>query len=230
MWNEAEKFLLKDKYIAPLIKKYGRCMLKHRQEKYYFEDLVDAIVQQQLSMKAASSIFNRLKEAVIEKRKEKRGKQITGEGKQRKVAGGKHKWRVGATISTEITPRSIQNLSDGELIACGLSRAKVKYVKGLSDNVIDGRLKLHVLKKLPETEVIKKLVSVKGVGEWTAHMFLMFSLGRADIFPIGDLGLRNAFSKTIKEGLDKKQIEKFALRWKPYRTIASWYIWKTLEN
>ena len=121
-------------------------------------------------------------------------------------------------------------ISDTKMRTCGLSRPKVVYLKDLSQRVHDKRLKITLLHKLSDDEIIKNLTEVKGIGEWTAHMFLMFTLCRPDIFPSGDLGLRNAFSKVIKKGLDQKQMEKFALRWKPFRTIASWYIWKTLEN
>lgn len=223
MWNEAEKYLLKDKYVSPLIKKHGHCKLKPRNEKYYFEDLIDAIVQQQLSMKAASLIFNRLKEAATNP---KSGKSVI----YQEIIDINHKWRADKTKIYILKPKDILNLSDEQLRTCGLSRAKTLYVKDLSQRVIDNKLKIFTLKNLKDDEIIKELTTVKGVGEWTAHMFLMFSLGRSDIFPSGDLGLRNAFEKSIKKGLDKKRMEIFARRWKPYRTIASWYIWKTLEK
>lgn len=228
MWEDAEEFLSKDKYIFSLIKKYGHCTLKPRSKKYYFEDLVDAIIQQQLSMKAASSIFNRVKEA-IQKNYELRVKNYGKDNKQKMISDKKHKWRIDTTKNVEITPEKILVLSDEELRTCGLSRAKVVYVRDLSERVANNQLKILELDTLSNDEISKELISVRGIGEWTAHMFLMFTLGRPDIFPVGDLGLRNAFSNIIKKGLDKKQIERFALRWKPYRTIASWYIWKSLD-
>ena len=90
MWKEAEEFLEKDKYIGPLVKKYGSCKIKPRPKRYYFEDLVDSIVQQQLSMKAATSIFNRIKEKVADKKDSKNP--------------NKHKWRVGKTLEVEVSP------------------------------------------------------------------------------------------------------------------------------
>ena len=216
MWKDAEEFLSKDKYIFPLITIYGHCDLKPRNKRYYFEDLVDAITQQQLSMKAASSIFNKVKERIA--------------NNQKTVVNKKHKWRIDTTKNVEITPEKILSLSDEDLRMCGLSRTKVSYIKDLADKVITNKLKINGMDKLSDEEIMKELVAVKGIGEWTAHMFLMFTLGRPDIFPLGDLGLRNAFGKIIKMGLDKKQMEKFSHRWKPYRTIASWYIWKGLEN
>lgn len=218
MWKSAEEFLLKDEYIAPLIKKYGHCNMKPRDKKYYFEDLVDAIVQQQLSMKAASSIFNRLKEALISQNKAFNKNSV------------EHKWRKSDTIKVEITPNRIIKLADETLRGCGLSRAKAIYLKDLSEKALSGELQIESMDKLPDEEIIEKLVMVKGIGEWTAHMFLMFTLGRPDIFPSGDLGLRNAFEKVVKKGQNRKQMEEFAKKWKPYRTIASWYLWRALEN
>lgn len=218
MWNDAEEFLLKDKYIGHQVKKYGHCSIKPRGKVYYFEDLVDSIVQQQLSMKAASSIFNRIKKATSETSDKKKG-----------IRDKKHKWRVDDTFDIKLTPEKILQLKDEELRACGLSRAKVVYVKDLAERVISNRLQVKRLDKLPDEEVMRELIAVKGIGEWTAHMFLMFTLARPDIFPIGDLGLRNAFAKVIKP-MDKIKMEKFAMRWKPYRTAASWYLWRSLEN
>lgn len=129
-----------------------------------------------------------------------------------------------------MTPERILPLKDEELLSCGLSRAKVIYIKDLSNRVISHQLSVESLAKLSDEEIIKELVTVKGIGEWTAHMFLMFTLARPDIFPVGDLGLRNAFKKVIKRDMEPKKMEKFALRWKPYRTVASWYIWKSLED
>jgi DNA-3-methyladenine glycosylase II len=215
MWEEAEHFLLKDKYLGPLVKKYGHCSLKARAKKYYFEDLVDAIVQQQLSMSAATSIFNRIKQTIAE-----RGDLKTS----------KHKWREGNTLKVNITPEKILTLSNKEFRKCGLSSAKTLYLKDLAKKALGGELQISRLNKLSDDEIVKELISVKGIGVWTTHMFLMFSLARPDIFASGDLGLRNAFGRVVKGGLNQKQMDKFALRWRPYRTIASWYIWKSTEN
>lgn len=228
MWKEAEEFLIKDEYISPLIKKYGHCTIKPRDKKYYFEDLVDAIVQQQLSMKAATSIFNKVKEAVNLKSIKKDNVAKSTET---------HKWRRSGVVKTLIQPEGILAMSDIQLQNCGLSRPKVLYIKDLATRVVQNELKLNTLDKLKDEEIIKELITVKGIGEWTAHMFLMFTLGRSDVFPVGDLGLRNAFYNIFGDELKKPsstkalagQMEKFARRWKPYRTIASWYIWKSLE-
>lgn len=218
MWEEAEKFLMDDRYIAPLINKYGHCTIRPRNSKYYFEDLVDAIVQQQLSIKAASSIFNRLKDALVSKRN-----TFT-------KVGVKHKWRELNTQQIDITPDKILKLTENTLRNCGLSRAKTLYIRDLSQKTLNGELHIDKLNSLSDSEVVGELIKVKGIGEWTAHMFLMFTLGRPDIFPFKDLGIRNAFEKIIKKGQSIKQMEKTALRWKPFRTVASWYLWRGLEN
>ena len=214
MWKKAENFLSKDKYIGLLVKKYGKCTLKPRPKKEYFEDLVDAIVQQQLSMKAAASIFERIKEKISTKWDVKKN----------------HKWRKDATKSVQVTPEKILALSEKELRRCGLSFAKIKYLEGLASKVKKGEVEIHKMDKLPDEKVMEELIAVKGIGRWTAEMFLMFSLARTDIFPVDDVGLQNAFKKLVKENMKPDKMAKFAERWKPYRTVASWYIWRSLEN
>ena len=207
MWKKAEDFLSKDKYIRPLVKKYGVCKIRPINKKDYFKDLVDAIVQQQLSLKAAATIFGRIT----------------------KELGGK------------VTPERILRKKDETLRTCGLSYSKIKYLKDLSSRVsAKGRssagrkngehLDLSKMDMLPDEKVMEELIKVKGIGRWTAEMFLMFALARPDIFPADDMGLQNAFKKLIKRNLKPEKMAKFAERWKPYRTVASWYIWKSLEN
>lgn len=196
MWVDAEKFLKKDKYIGPLIQKWGSCTIKPIKKTLYFEDLVNAICSQQLSGKAAETIFGRVK------------KTVKG-----------------------ITPDHILQTKDLNLRESGLSYAKIKYAKDLAERVKDKRLKLNLLDKLPDEEVIKELVAVKGIGQWTAEMFLMFSLARPDIFPVDDLGIKKGFEKVTKRKFDRLGSAEFAEQyWKPYRTIAAWYLWRSLEN
>jgi len=195
MWEEAEKYLSKDKYIGPLIKKHGPCKIKKRAKKYYFEDLVASIVGQQLSGKAAMTIYGRVE----------------------KELGG------------EIVPDKILRKHDKTLRKCGLSYAKISYIKDLSRHVKEGKLHISTLDKHTDEEVFEELVAVKGIGRWTADMFLMFVLARPDIFPMGDLGINKGFKLLTKKDLEPEKMEKFALRWKPYRTVASWYIWRNLD-
>lgn len=195
MWQEAENFLQKDKYIAPLIKKWGHCTVKISKHNDYFEDICSNIVGQQLSGKAADTIFARFKAAV----------------------GGK------------VTPESVLG-TDGQLLRdAGMSWGKVSFVKDLAQKTKSGELQTKKLYDLPDDEVIKEMVAVKGIGLWTAQMFLMFSLGRVDVFPIDDLGIRKGFEKTTGQSLSGKEMLAFSERWRPYRTVASWYIWRSLD-
>ena len=196
MWQNAEAFLAKDKYLGPLVKKYGPCKIRSRPKAKYFVDLVDAICGQQLSVKAAATIFG----------------------------------RVSDKLGGQIIPEEILKQKDKELRSCGLSFAKIKYVKDLAQRTKDGRLKIKILDKLSDEEVAKELIAVKGIGQWTADMFLMFSLARPDVFPVEDLGIRKGMAKLTKKEMDKESLIKFSRRWQPFRSVASWYIWRQLEN
>jgi DNA-3-methyladenine glycosylase II len=196
MWEKAERFLSKDKHIGPLIIKYGPCKIKPSKKKDYFLDLVDAITSQQLSGKAAKTIFERVK----------------------------------AKCYGKITPEKLKDLKTEELRACGLSYAKCSYVKDLAARVKSYKLQVRKLDKLSDEEVERELIAVKGIGKWTAEMFLMFSLARPDIFPVDDLGIKKGTEKLLGKPLERDNLAKYAERWKPYRTIASWYIWKILDN
>lgn len=197
MWDEAQEFLQKDKYISPLIQKWGNCTIRPLTKTAYFEDLVDAICSQQLSGKAAKTIFGRVKE------------------------------KLGGVIA----PDPIINIDIESLRKCGLSYAKCSYVKDLADKVKKREVKVESLDKLEDGEVIKELMAVKGIGRWTAEMFLMFSLGRADVFPVDDLGIKKGFEKVTGRKWDKVKSAKFAQKnWAPFRTIACWYLWRSLEN
>ncbi len=130
-----------------------------------------------------------------------------------------------------VEPEFALKIDDGKIRAIGASWAKVKYIKDLAQKTLDGTLKLHLLGGMKDEEVIQHLVQVKGIGPWTAQMILMFSLGRPDILPLNDLGIQKAFQKLykVKMGNQKKMI-KIAEQWKPYRTLACRYLWKSLDN
>lgn len=196
MWKKAEKYLSQDKYIKPLIKKYGPCRIKPNKKGDYFKDLVRAIVGQQLSMKAAASIYA----------------------------------RVETRLDKKITPENILKKRVETLRGCGLSYSKINYLKDLSSKVKNKEVEINKMDKLSDEKVLEELISVKGIGRWTAEMFLMFSLARADIFPIDDLGIRNGMKKLVNNRMTPEKMIEFAKRWKPYRSIASWYIWRSLEN
>ncbi len=130
------------------------------------------------------------------------------------------------------TASQILSTSKSQLRAAGLSSMKIEYLKDLARHVEDGRLDLKTLSKMKDENVIIQLTQVKGIGRWTAEMFLIFSLGRQDIFPVDDLGLRKAVQLlfSLSEIPKPKEALRLGERWKPYRTIATWYLWKSLQK
>lgn len=131
----------------------------------------------------------------------------------------------------KITPENILNLKHEDLRSTGMSNSKARYIMDLAQKIQTQEVDLHALTSLENEEVIINLTKVKGIGRWTAEMFLMFTLGREDIFSLGDLGLRTAVSKLYKvDREDVKRIEEISLRWKPYRAYACRILWRSLEN
>ncbi len=131
------------------------------------------------------------------------------------------------------TPQEILD-EDPETLrtAAGFSHAKVAYLRSLAEHVLAGELELDRLAELPDDEVIRDLTAVKGIGEWTAHMFLMFTLHRPDVLPVGDLGVRNAAMRAYDLPAPPKpaELEAIAEAWRPHRTRASLYLWRSLQN
>jgi DNA-3-methyladenine glycosylase II len=129
-------------------------------------------------------------------------------------------------------PELVLQSTDAALRSAGLSRQKVGYLRDLSARVADGSLPLAHLGRLPDDAIIEHLVQVKGIGRWTVQMFLMFRLGRPDVLPELDLGVQNAIQRAY--GLEKRPTPKDVLRigepWRPYASVASWYLWRSLEN
>ena len=130
-----------------------------------------------------------------------------------------------------LTPRRISALSFEELRGAGLSRQKASYILDLAQRVHTGTLTLDRLARCSDDTVIESLIEVKGIGVWTAHMFLIFSLGRLDVLPHGDYGVRSAIQKLygLEELPDRETCHRIAERWRPYASIASWYCWRSLE-
>ena len=130
------------------------------------------------------------------------------------------------------TTAQILSTRKSKLRKAGLSGMKIEYLKDLARNIDEGRLRIRSLPKMSDDEVIENLTQVKGIGRWTAEMFLIFSLGRQDVLPVDDLGLRKgvqmAFS--LAELPKPKEVEKLGERWRPYRSIATWYLWKSLKK
>lgn len=165
-----------------------------------FEALVEAIVSQQLSVKAADTIFARF---------------------------------VALTPGKKFpTPREILKMPAAKMRKCGLSKMKASFIKDLAKKTLDGSLDFKHMDTMSDEEVIEHLVSVKGIGRWTAEMFLIFSLHRDDVFSYGDLGLRNALRKIYKlrNAPTPAQAERITAKWKPYRSLGSRYLWASLKN
>ena len=114
----------------------------------------------------------------------------------------------------------------------GISGMKIDYLKDLARNIEEGKLKIKSLPKMSDEQVIEQLTQIKGIGRWTAEMFLIFSLGRQDVLPVHDLGLKKAvqFAFSLPQLPKPKEVEKLGERWKPYRSIATWYLWKSLQK
>lgn len=200
-YAKARRLLMRrDPVLGAAIKKIGPCLMADRQRKDHLSALVGSIVSQQLSTKAAATIFG----------------------------------RFAALFPDNHIPNAaaIAALDDATLRGVGLSGQKVSYLRDLSARIIDGRLNLDELETLPDEQVIERLTAVKGFGRWTAEMFLMFRLHRPDILPVGDLGIQNAIQRLYKlrKRPNPKRIEQLGDPWKPYRSVASWYLWQTLRN
>jgi DNA-3-methyladenine glycosylase II len=198
-YARARRLLLRrDPVLAALIRKHGACGLASAQRADHFSALVRAITGQQLSTKAASTIYARL----------------------------------AALMPGGVSPASLSTLSDEQMRAVGMSRQKVAYFRDLCDKALSGVVALDSLESMTDDEVIATLTKVKGIGRWSAEMFLMFRLHRPDVLPVDDLGIVNAVKNVY--GLRKRptadRIRKIGEAWRPYRSVASWYLWRSLDN
>jgi DNA-3-methyladenine glycosylase II len=139
--------------------------------------------------------------------------------------------RFAALAGEPLTPEGILKLSEEQLRSVGLSKQKSSYLRDLAAKTHEGKLDFGRLPKLSDDEVIEHLTQVKGIGVWTAHMFLMFALRRPNVLPTGDFGVRMAMKKYYKKRKLPKpaQMEKIAKAWEPYRSVACWYLWKSLD-
>ena len=132
----------------------------------------------------------------------------------------------------KLTAKNIDGLSDDQLQSAGVSRQKQTYLRHLTSCTLDGTINFRRIAKETDDDAVEELIQIKGIGRWTAQMFLMFSLGRIDVFAPDDLGLRNAIQKLyeLPEKPTRSELEQHADKWRPYRTIASWYLWRSLEQ
>jgi DNA-3-methyladenine glycosylase II len=200
-YQKARLYLMRrDPVLGAAVKRIGPCGLADRQRKDHLTALIGAIVSQQLSTKAAATIFGRF---------------------------------VALFPDGEIpSAAAIHALRDDELRGVGLSGQKAGYLRDLCSRIADRRLQLDELEALDDEQVIERLTSVKGFGRWTAEMFLMFRLHRPDVLPVGDLGIVTAIQRLYKlrKRPDPKRILKIGEAWRPYRSVASWYLWQTLQK
>src|SRR5215472_16071621 len=184
-----------DPVMADAIARVGPCTLAPNPN--VFETLVDAIISQQISVKAADAIMARLRAAI-------------------------HAGSDGL-----IRPEALALLDQDAMRAVGLSPQKMRYIRDLTDRVTSGQLDLEQLSELDDETVITELVKVKGIGRWTAEMMLIFSLGRPDVLPVDDLGflegVREAYSLSARP--TPKEMRTRGELWRPYRTFATWYMW-----
>lgn len=163
----------------------------------YLSDLCESIVSQQLSVKAASTIWS----------------------------------RTHSVVASWNDPRLIMAAHIDDLRACGLSGQKAGYVKNIADAILSGNLHLSRFDEMTDQQTVDELVLVKGIGQWTAEMFLIFSLGRPDVFSGGDLGLRNAMKKLYNlPSITPQEAIAVSEKWSPFRSMASRILWKTLDN
>ena len=139
--------------------------------------------------------------------------------------------RVTNAAGGRLTPEGILKLRPVRMRTLGLSGQKTAYIRDLARHTRDGRLAFEELARLPDEAVIERLTEVKGIGVWTAHMFLIFALRRPNVLPTGDLGIRNAIRKAygLLELPKPAEMETLSEPWRPYRTVASWYLWRSLE-
>jgi len=129
------------------------------------------------------------------------------------------------------TPSDVVKLSKDEIKSVGLSRMKAEYIFDISQMIVDKKLDFKIFKKMSNEDVISELIKIRGIGKWTAEMYLIFALGRMDVFPLGDLGLINGIKKLYDlENPSTDEILEITNSWIPYRTIGTWYIWRGVKN
>jgi DNA-3-methyladenine glycosylase II len=188
----------RDRVLGSLIKEIGPCGMASRQHTDHLTALAGSIISQQLSGKAAATIFGRFR-------------ALFPDG--------------------VITAAGIAAIDDKTLRGVGLSGQKVGYLRDLSARIADGRLELEKLDSLADEDVIERLTAVKGFGRWTAQMFLMFRLHRPDVLPVADLGIMKAVQKLyrLRKRPDPKKLTKIGEPWRPYRSVACWYLWRSLS-
>lgn len=153
-------------------------------------------------------------------------------GQQLSVSAARTIWGRFAALAGAIEPAAVVGMDAHDLWACGLYKAKASYVQDLAKQVLEGKVELAQLDRLSDEEVIHELTKVKGIGRWTAEMFLIFSLGRPDVFALDDVGLRRSIRLAYRDGGDPDAETLLAISssWHPYRSVASLYLWEALDR
>ena len=194
-WDRAKRALARgDPVMAAIIRTHPKVSLARRGEA--FMTLARAIVGQQISVKAAQSVWDRF-----------------------------------ALCVGEVTPENVLLKQRPLLRACGLSDRKTEYIADLAQHFADGAIHVHRWPQMSDEEIIAELVQVRGIGRWTAEMFLIFNLLRPDVFPLDDLGLQKAIriSYYRKKKVSLAAMRKLGEGWRPWRSVATWYLWRSLD-
>ena len=194
-WQQAcAELAAADPVMAALIARYPDAILGNRGDP--FQTLARAIVGQQISVKAADSIWARF-----------------------------------AALAAGVAPDHVAALDPDALAACGLSRRKVEYLIDLAGHFVDGRVEPARWKRMEDEAVIAELVDVRGIGRWTAEMFLIFNLRRPDVWPVDDIGLQKAVALHYLDNLrpTPQALREHGRRFTPWRTVATWYLWRSLD-
>ncbi len=200
-YTRAERYLARrDPVLGAVIQRYGPCRLAHAQREDPFRAIIEAIVWQQLSGKAAATIFDRFLGLFPD-----------------------HRFP---------TPAQVTAASDAQLRAIGFSRQKIAYLRDLCAKMQADALPMDRLDDMEDEAVIEALTQVKGIGRWTAEMVLMFKLQRSDVLPVDDLGIVKAIRTVYRLRKDPTadRIRQIGEKWRPYRSIASWYLWQTRDT
>ncbi|MBI3371941.1 MAG: DNA-3-methyladenine glycosylase 2 family protein [Betaproteobacteria bacterium] len=194
-WPRAKRALVRgDATMGRIIRAYPKIALARRGQPFF--TLARSIVGQQISVKAAQSVWNRLEAAL-----------------------------------PEVSPEAVLALERTALRACGLSERKVEYIADLARHFADGTARVERWPQMDDEDVIAELVQVRGIGRWTAEMFLIFNLLRPDVFPLDDLGLRKAMRLHYFRGraVPVARMRKLGANWAPWRSVATWYLWRSLD-
>jgi len=224
--------MFSDPILKKLVKKYPKPAFQDRSE-FLFEDLIESIISQQLSVKASDTIFRRFKELFGNIRHSGEAQSAdTRILEEKSIDSGRARLAAKRARMTEIyfpLPEQILTMPDQTIRTAGISFQKISYIKTIAQAFTNNQINITEIKHMSDEEVIIHLTKLKGVGKWTAEMTLIFTLNRPDVFSLGDLGLRRAI-ENLYGITNHQEILTLTENWKPHRSTASWYLWRSLEN